>query len=93
MCKVQTHEKPYHRRTYAPHSVYGWYIRPALNIYNGYTLYNSETGRDNTPDTIALSPASTKNPNFSFRDMAIYGTAYLAKYFQTPRPESTFQVG
>ena len=34
-----------------------------------------------------------KIPNFSKRDMAIYAAAYLAKALQTPRPESTFQVG
>ena len=34
-----------------------------------------------------------KMPNYSTRDMAIHAAADLAKSLQTPRPESTFQVG
>ena len=31
-------------------------------------------------------------PNYSSRDMAIDAAADLAKFFQTPRPESPFQL-
>ena len=32
-CKLQIHEKPHKRLTYAPHSVYGWYLGPAVHHY------------------------------------------------------------
>ena len=34
-----------------------------------------------------------KIPNYSTRDMAIHAAADLENALQTPRPESTFQVG
>ena len=34
-----------------------------------------------------------KIPNYGTRDMAIHAAVDLAKAFQTPRPESPFQVG
>ena len=34
-----------------------------------------------------------KIPNYSTRDMAIHAAADLSKSFQTPRPESPFQLG
>ena len=36
-CKVQIHEKPHKRLTYAPHSVDGWYLGPAMHHYRCYT--------------------------------------------------------
>ena len=43
-CKVQIHEKPHKRLTYAPHSVNGWYLGPAVHHYRCYTCYNLDTG-------------------------------------------------
>ena len=91
-CKVQTHDKPHKRLTYDPHSVNGWYLGPAVHHYRCYTCYNIDTGGETTPDTIAFFPAFMKMPNYSKRDMAIHAAADLAKAFQTPRPESPFQV-
>ena len=36
-CKLQIHEKTHKLLTYAPHSVDGWYLGPALNHYIFYT--------------------------------------------------------
>ena len=43
-CKVQFNEKPHKQLTYAPHSVYGWYLGTALYHYRSYTCYNIDTG-------------------------------------------------
>ena len=91
--KGAVNEKPHKRLTYAPHSVYGWYLGPAVNHYRCYTCYNIDTGGENKPDTIAFFPGFMKMPNYSTRDMAIHAAADMAKALQTPRPESTFQVG
>ena len=78
-CKVKIHEKPHKRLTYAPHSVYGWYLGPTLHHYRCYTCYNIDTGGETTPDTIAFFPTFTKMPNYSTRDMAIHAAVDLEK--------------
>ena len=92
VCKVQIHEKPHKRLTYAPHSVDRWYLGPAVHHYRCYTYYNIDTGGETTPDTIAFFPTFMKMPNYSTRYMAIHAAADLAKALQKPRPESPFQV-
>ena len=57
-CKVQIHKKPHKQLTYAPHSVGGWHLGPAVHHYRCYTCYNIDTGGYNTTDTIAGSSAS-----------------------------------
>ena len=37
VCKVKNHEKPHKRLSYAPHSVDGWYLGPAVHHYRCYT--------------------------------------------------------
>ena len=92
-CKVQMNEKPHQKRTYAPHSVGVWYLGSSVNNYRWYTFYNIDTGRENTPDTIAFSPEFMKMPKCSSRDMAILAATDMEKSLQTPIPESHFQVG
>ena len=92
-CKVKIHEKPHKRLIYATHSVYGWYLGPAVHHYRCYTCYNIDTRRETTPDKIAFLPAFIKMPNYSTINMAIHAAEDLAKDLQTPRPESPFQVG
>ena len=91
-CKVQIHEKPHHRRTYAPHLVYGLYLGPAVNRYRCYTCYNIDVGGEATPDTIALFPTFIKMTNFSYIDIVIRAAIDLVKAFQTTLQESPFQV-
>ena len=64
-CKVQIHEKPHKRLTYAPQSVDGWYLGPAVHNYRCYTCYIIDTGGETTPDTIAFFPEFIKMPNYS----------------------------
>ena len=86
------HEKPHKQLTYAPHSVDGWYLGPAVHHYRFYTCYNIDTGGKTTPYTIAFFPAFMKIPNYSTRDIAIHAATDLEKALQTPRLESPFQV-
>ena len=87
VCKVQIHEKPHKRITYAPHSVDGWYLGPAVHNYRCYTCYNIDIGGETTPDTIAFFPEFMKILNYCTRDMAIHDAKYPEKALQTPRPE------
>ena len=89
--KVQIHEKPQKRLTYAPHSVDGWYLIPEVYNYRCYTLYNIDNGGETTPYTIDFFLKFNKIPNYSSRDIAIYAAADIAKYLQTPKIESNFQ--
>ena len=90
---MQIHDKPHKQLTYAPHSVNGWYLGPAVHHYRCYNCYNIDTGGDTTPYKISIFLEFMKTPNYSTRDMAIHDAADLAKALQTPRPESPFQVG
>ena len=67
VCKVQIHENPHKKLTYAPHLVDGWYLGPAVHHYSCFTCYNIYTGGETTPDTIAFFPAFMKMPNYSTR--------------------------
>ena len=89
-CKVKIHEKPHKQLTYAPHSVDGWYLGPAVHHYRCYTCYNIDTAGETTPDKIAFFPSLMEIPNYSTRYMSIHAAADLAKALQTPRPESPF---
>ena len=90
---MQIHENPHKRLAYAPHSVDGWYLVPAVHNYICYTCYNIDTGGETTPDTIDFFSEFMKIPNYSTRDMAIHAAVDLAKALQTTRPESPFKVG
>ena len=83
---MKIHEKPQTRRTYAPHSVYGWYLVPEVNYYRFYNRLNIDTGGETTQYTIAFFPAFMKTTNFNSRNMAIHAAADLAKALKTPRP-------
>ena len=91
--KAKIYKKTHKQLTYAPHSVDGWYLGPAVYHYRFYTCYNIDTGGETTSYTIAFFPTFIKMPNYSSRYMEIHSAADLAKALQTPRPESTFQVG
>ena len=75
------------QRTYAPHTVSGWYLVPAANHYRWYNFYNIDTIGYTTPDTIVFFPEFMKMPNFSSRDMAIHAATDLGNALQTPCPE------
>ena len=64
VCKVEIHEKLHKQLTYAPHSVDGWYLGPAVHHYRFYIWYNIGRGRwGDTGDTIAFFPEFMKMPN------------------------------
>ena len=44
VCKVQIHEKPHKRLTYAPQPVNGLYLGPEVHHYIFYTNYNIDPG-------------------------------------------------
>ena len=92
-CKVQIHENPQKGLTYAPHSVNGWYLGPAVHHYRCYTCYNIDTWWETIPDTIAFFPEFMKIPNYITRDMAIHAAADIEKALQKPRPDTPFQGG
>ena len=91
-CEVENNEKPHKWLSYAPHSVDGCYLGPALYNYICYTWYNVDTWGKNTPNIIDFFPLFMKIPRFRYRDMAIHDVEYLSKTLQKFRQESPFQV-
>ena len=80
-------KKAYNQLTYAPQSVYGWYLGPAVHHYRCYTCYNIDNGGETTPDTIYFFPEFMKIPKYSTRDLSIHAAADLEKDLQTPRTD------
>ena len=76
---MQIHEKPHKRLTYAPHSVDGWYLGPAVHHYRCYTFYNIDTGGGTKLDTIAFFLEFMKMTNYILIEMDIHAAADLAK--------------
>ena len=55
-CKVLVHEKPSQRASWAPHSVQGWYLGPAMEHYRCYRCYvNKSTKRKQSVSPIQSS--------------------------------------
>ena len=52
--RVIVHEKPTHRRTWAPHGVDGWYLGPAMDHYQCYRVWIPSTHAERIADTVKL---------------------------------------
>jgi hypothetical protein len=53
---IIAHETPNHRRTWAPHGQYGWYIGPALEHCRCYTVYITKTQSEQIVETVEFFP-------------------------------------
>ena len=73
--KVENYDKSHKQLTYAPHSVDGWYLGPAVHNYRCYTCYKIDNVGETTPAHISCFPVFLKIPNYSSIDMAIHDVA------------------
>ena len=63
--RIVIHEKPDHRKTWAPHGVDGFYLGPALLHYRCYRAWTIATQRERLVDTVAWYPADVRMPGSS----------------------------
>jgi hypothetical protein len=60
--RIIAHETPNHRRTWAPHRQYGWYIGSALEHYRCYTVYITKIRSERVVETVESPPTEVPLP-------------------------------
>jgi len=77
--KVIIHEKPAVWQSWAPHSVDRWYLRPALNSYQCYTIWVTATQAQQICNSLTWLPTQLTMPTASSTDHIIAGLADITK--------------
>jgi hypothetical protein len=90
--RVLAHEKPEQRTTWAPHSIDGWYVGPAMQHYRCYRIHTSKTQSERICDTVEFFPTHVTMPRLSSADAATRAAQDLIHALRHPAPASPFQV-
>jgi hypothetical protein len=88
--RIIAHETPNRRRTWAPHGQDGWYIGPALEHYQCYTVYVTKTRGERVVETVDFPPEKLTLPFPSPQDLATKAAAELTHALLHPQPEGPF---
>jgi hypothetical protein len=84
--KVILHEKTDRRGSWAPHSLNGWYVRPAMEHYRAHRVYCSTNGHELISDTVEFFPKHCKVPGLSSADAATIAALDLTNALANPTP-------
>jgi hypothetical protein len=87
--RIIAHETPNRRRTWAPYGQDGWYIGPALEYYQCYTVYITKTRGKRVVETVEFSQKITL-PFPSAQDLATKAAAELTHALLHPQPACPF---
>ena len=88
--KCQVHQKPGQRRTWAAHSIKGWYVGPSMHHYRCYRVYIPSTNAERIADTIEFIHDKLPIPATSSLDQARQAARDLVDIFQHPQASSLF---
>jgi hypothetical protein len=88
--RIIAHETPNRRRTWAPHGQDGWYIGPALEHYQCYTVYVTKTRGERVVETVDFFPEKFTLPFPSAQDLATQAAADLTHALLHPQPAGSF---
>lgn len=88
--KCQVHQKPGQRRTWAAHSIKGWYVGPSMHHYRCYRVYILSTNAERIADTIEFIHDKLPIPKTSSLDQARQAARDLVDILQHPQPNSPF---
>jgi hypothetical protein len=88
--KCIIHEKPGQRGSWAPHSIDGWYVGPAMEHYCCWTVHVTSTNSECIGDTVEFFPQYTKVPRLSSADATTYAARDLIYALQHPQPAGLF---
>ena len=92
--QVLVHEGPKEQKSWDPHSVDGWYVRPAMKHYRCFRYYIPTTNSERITETVEFPPKHVKLPSTSSRDAATKGARNLIYAIKNPTPSSpTLQFG
>ena len=88
--KCELHEKPHQRKSWASHSITGWYIGPAMEHYRCHRIFLPSTGKIRIGDTVQFFPTRLRMPKTSSLEKAISTANDLVTILQNPEPASPF---
>jgi hypothetical protein len=93
-CKIIAHEKPYQRRTWAPHIQHGYSLGPAMHHYRCQNVYISSTVIERIVDTLDFFPHNSQMPQLSSADRLLMAANDMSDALKHPHPDVSFsQVG
>ena len=88
--KCLVHNKSAIRSTWAPHAVKGWYIGPARDHYQCYTVYIPSTKGIQQSKKMEFFPYLVNIPATSTADLVLKIAKDLTHLLQNPAPASPF---
>jgi hypothetical protein len=88
--RIIAYETPNRRRTWAPHGQDGWYIGPAMEHYQCYTVYVTKNRRERVVETVEFFPEKFTLPFPSAQDLASQAAAELTHDLLHPQPAGPF---
>jgi hypothetical protein len=83
-CKVLIHEKPSQHKSWDPHRVKGWYLRPVLEHYCCHHCYVINTQAERISDTVEFSPRQAPTPTITSTKAAIIAAEALVRALNNP---------
>ena len=84
--RVIVHKTPDNRRTWAPHGVDGWYLRPAPNHYRCHRVYIPSTRAERIAKTVEFFPHDCPVPSSSSTSAATTAARALTEALLHPTP-------
>ena len=88
--KCQIHEKPNQRKSWAPHSVDGYYLGPAMQHYRCFKVFVTKTNAQRICDTVEFFPTKIRMPETSALEQLKNSVDDLIHVLKTPKPKSPF---
>ena len=88
--KCQIHEKPNQRKSWAPHSVDGHYLGPALEHYRCFKVFSTHTNKQRVTDTVEFIPTKLRMPETTALEKAKQSVDDLIAVLKNPQPKSPF---
>eukprot|EP00804_Cyclotella_cryptica_P024852 CCRYP_020548-RA/>CCRYP_020548-RA protein AED:0.44 eAED:0.44 QI:0/0/0/1/0/0/3/0/374 len=85
-CSAHVHEKTHSRRTWAFHSVDGWYINTSPKHYHTHHCHIKSTNSERLSDTVQSPHKHTTNPSLTPADELMAAIAACSQALQTHAP-------
>lgn len=70
-CAVQIYESPNNRRTWAPHSTDGWYLRTSAEHYRCHVVFVKKTRSERISDTVHFDHKHITQPTLTPTDIIV----------------------
>ena len=86
------HEKPTQRAICSKHGVLGWYIEPALDQYNCYKVFVTETRSERIDDVVGFPPQNVIILIVLYANAAMLSAQDLVEALQNPTPNAHFST-